>query len=156
MIKRRRHPYEERIRIPAKREAMEAALTRTVPLEDVLLVLRCWHNEKRLIVFHVGDDSVGGDAVIFAFGSGVIEELTPDFLRIESRSANSLETSGCTISLQRADRFALWDWQNAPEELTNKHLQEHYDANLTMAFGRTMCVLRTLRAAGVEGTQRTS
>lgn len=129
-----------------------------LPLEDVLLILRVWKDERQVIHFHVGD---GDNPALFAFGVGAIEELTSDFLRIDSRSADAPEVRGtrlhgCTVSLKRADWFALWDQHDAREEVTKNYLQERYDANLTMAFGRARCVLRTLRAAGTGGVHGTS
>jgi hypothetical protein len=125
-----------------------------LPLEDVLLILHVWKDKRQVIYFHVGESE---DPALFAFGVGAIEELTSDFLRIDSRSAEAPEMGetrvhGCTVSLKRADWFALWDRHDAREEVIKNYLQERYDANLTVAFGRTMCVLRTLRAAGVPST----
>jgi hypothetical protein len=129
-----------------------------LPLEDVLLILRGWKDEKRLIAFQLGD--VGADVVLFAFGFGAIEELTPSFLRIDSRTVNSLETGqgqqyGCTASLQRAEWFALRDWRNVSpqEESMKKVLEESYDLILTVAFGRTRLVLHTFRAAEADGAR---
>jgi hypothetical protein len=122
-----------------------------LPLEDVLVILRVWKDERQVIYFHIGESE--DDPALFAFGVGAIEELTSDFLRIDSRSADPPEMEetrvhGCTVSLKRADWFALWDWRDVPaeEESRKKLLRESYDAMLTVAFGHARCVLRTLRA----------
>jgi hypothetical protein len=121
-----------------------------LPLEDVLLILRVWQDQKRVVYFHVGESE---EPALFAFGRGAIEELTPDFLRIDSRSADPPEMGrahehGCAVSLKRADWFALWDWREVSpdEESTKKLFRESYDAMLTMAFGSARCVLRTLKS----------
>jgi hypothetical protein len=127
-----------------------------LPLEDVLLILRVWQDQKRDIYFHVGESQ---EPALFAFGHGAIEELTPDFLRIDSRSADPPENlraheHGCAVSLKRADWFALWDWRDVSpdQESTKKLFRESYDAMLTLAFGSARCVLRTLRAPASGGT----
>jgi hypothetical protein len=131
-----------------------------LPLEDVLLILHVWRDEKRVIYFHVGESE---DPALFAFGCGAIEELTPDFLRIDSRSADPPEirqsrVHGCTVSLKRADWFALWDWRDLPadEAVTEKTSREPYDCMLTVAVGSAKCVLRTLRAPASGGTRGAS
>ena len=121
-----------------------------LPLEEALLVLRGWRDERRLIHFHICDSA---DANGFTgFGLGAIEELTEEFVRIDSRNVNAPEMLsgqkyGCTISLRRADWFALWDWRDVPpeEQLMKELLQDSYDVILTVAFGRGRCVLQTLR-----------
>ena len=118
--------------------------------QAALLVLHGWQEEKRVIHFHITDSA---DASAFTcFGMGLIEELRPDFIRIDSRNANAPEMVcgeryGCTISLHRADWFALWDSRDIPpeEKLMKELLQESYDVSLTVAFGRARCVLLTLR-----------
>jgi len=75
-------------------------------LHEASLILRGWQDERRLIHFHVGES---GDPALLAFGVGTIEELTPDFLRIDSRSAEPPETGrgrmhGCAV-LAEASRL---------------------------------------------------
>jgi len=118
-----------------------------VPLEDVLLMLRGWRDEKRLIQFHISESRAAG---FTCFGLGLIEELTAEVLRIDSRNV-TVEISlgqryGCTISLHRADRFEVWDWRNIPAEdaSAKELLRESYDMILTAAFGAARCVLQAM------------
>jgi len=111
-------------------------------------MLRGWQDEKRLIQFHISESAATG---FTCFGLGLIEELTPEFLRIDSRNVNTAEMSlgqryGCTVSLRRADRLAVWDWRNIPPEdqLAKELFKESYEMILTAAFGGARCVLQAL------------
>jgi hypothetical protein len=125
-------------------------MPRNLPREEAQLVLRGWQEEKRVIHFHLSD---GADATGFkCFGIGAIEELGPDLVLIDSRNTNVAEMLcgeryGCTISLNRANWFVLWDWRDVPakEAQRKELLQDSYDVILTVALGNVRCVLHTLR-----------
>lgn len=119
-----------------------------LPLQDALFVLRGWQEEGRLIHFNISDNA---GATVKCSGIGTIEELGPQTLRIDGRNVLDEATNGkyyaCTISLQRADSFVLWDWRNIPpeEKLMTELLQDSYDTVLTIALGPARCVLLAMK-----------
>jgi hypothetical protein len=123
-------------------EAMTAM--RALPLDDVVLMLRGWRDENRVIQFHLCDSE---DTGFTCLGFGQIEEIDRDFLRIKTLFVD--QKYGCTVSLSlgRADQFSIWDWRDVPPEepLRKELLQESYDVILTAAFAGARCVLHLLK-----------
>ena len=119
-----------------------------LPPQNAQMVLRGWQEERRLIHFHISDNA---NPSFKCSGIGTIEELSPETLRIDGRNvmdeASNGKYYGCTISLQRANSFTLWDWRNIPpeEKLMKELLQDTYDTVVTIALGPARCVLFAMK-----------
>jgi hypothetical protein len=130
---------------PAAESRGEAmAAMRALPLDDVLLMLRGWRGEKRVIQFHLCDSE---DMGFTCLGFGEIEEIDREFLRIKDLFADQKYACTVSLSLGRADQFSIWDWRDVPPEepLRKELLQESYDVILTVAFAGARCVLHLVK-----------
>jgi hypothetical protein len=113
-----------------------------IALDDVLLMLRGWEDEKQVIQFHLCDSRTD----FTCFGFGEIENSNQGLLRIAGQE------HGFTVSLGSADRFSLWDWRDLcpGRTLTIDEIEgfkEAFDVSLTIAFagGRSMLDLHSLK-----------
>jgi len=101
-----------------------------------------------MINFQVADNA---NATVKCFGIGTIQEVSPQTLQIDAQDglghAMNGKFFGCTISLQEADSFVLWDWRNIPpeEKSMKEGLQDTFDTVLTIAVGAATCMLFSMK-----------